>query len=118
MMDNTNIPAREQWRINGFVGCISNRHGKFYASFVLMAADVPVQVVIMGPYPTQAKAEWTMRKWHRMNAKRMDQGRSLAFSDHAAAVPDDVRQYITTCLMADCANGYPIEDTVTGKVLQ
>ena len=45
--------------VNGYVSCVSNRHGKFHACFVVMCDDDVRGVVIMGPHKTEAHAERT-----------------------------------------------------------
>jgi hypothetical protein len=73
---------------NGFQAFVSNRHGKFYASFALMGDDAP-QVAIMGPYKTEREAKKMVDKWGRLNQRLMDAEQPLQFVD-MKTVPADV----------------------------
>jgi hypothetical protein len=79
---------------NGFQGFVSNRHGKYYTSFVPMNEDIVLGVAIMGPYKTQRKAKKILDKWACLNKRLMDADQELHFVD-MTTVPADVRTYIT-----------------------
>jgi hypothetical protein len=81
------------------VSFISNRHGKFYHSLVLLSDDRAVRIGIRGPYDTPRQAEKWADKWQRLNAKLRKRGVDCILPD-VRSVPDDVRAFITTDLTA------------------
>jgi hypothetical protein len=77
---------------------ISNRHGKFYASFVVVDLNgSSPQVTITGPFDTERQAEYWSNKWTRLNDKLLKRGEACRLPN-MTSVPPDVRVYITECL--------------------
>jgi hypothetical protein len=101
--------------VNSFLPFVSNRHGKFYASFAVMRDDTVVCVPIMGPYKTDRKASGVSAKWTRLNSKLMDSGQGLSFVD-MKTVPDDVRAYITESITAAIGRGVITHDTPANTI--
>jgi hypothetical protein len=95
---------------NGFYSFVSNRHGKFYASFAPMCDGVVLGVTIMGPYQTERQAQKISDKWTRLNKRQMAAGEALSFAN-TTTVPQDVRVYITESITAAIKQGIVNPDT-------
>jgi hypothetical protein len=86
--------------VNRFISVVSSRHGKVYVSLVAThsAESEPPIVAINGPFVTEQQADKWLRKWNRALHKHAKTGQAVRLSDAGAAVPPDVRTYITASL--------------------
>jgi hypothetical protein len=83
---------------NRLFAFISNRHGKYYASFAAVNGTDVLGVTINGPYKTERKAQKALERL-QLYKLQMDADHPLVFLD-TPTVPNDVRTYITEGLTA------------------
>jgi hypothetical protein len=76
---------------------MSNRHGKFYVSIVIMNPEEDPTIAISGPFDTERQADQYLSRWYRAAKKRRLKGQEVLITD-TASVPADVRAFITSDL--------------------
>jgi hypothetical protein len=103
-----------------FASFVSNRHGRFYVSYVALTQDEKIIAIgINGPYATEAKADYWCKRWTGLNDKALKRGNAVTIPD-GADVPEGVRAYITSAVTeAIQTRGIKaLEGTVFGRCLQ